>query len=239
MIMMTLNEDTTLLEEVNNSSVTLDEHSEDIDKSVTIDCDWLPCDFKSTDKGLLINHIDKHIGNQNKVQNLPSMEDAPSCNLCDFDSDSQTDLEQHCRIIHGQNIVFPLKKTEKAKPKPVLASVEEEEPLLRETVFICGNCAKGFHTENGTLKHMESHIEYSGFRCETCDLTFSIHLDLEWHIETQHEQDIDDQAKEHKKTATPVESKVGISCPFCHLESKDEEFRKVHIQNIHITGKKL
>ena len=133
---MTLNEDLSLLDDEHDSTVTLDEQSDIIEKSKAIGCDWLPCDYKSKDKGLLIEHIDEHIG----YKNTPLIEDAPSCNLCDFDTDSQMDLDENCRIINGQNNPSPASKNIKpGKPttredenlaqQTVIAQVEEVEPL--------------------------------------------------------------------------------------------------------------
>ena len=58
-----LNEDTSILEDSLDESirVTIDETSNTPDKAV-IECDWIPCDFKSTMKDGLTKHIgDEHI----------------------------------------------------------------------------------------------------------------------------------------------------------------------------------
>ena len=72
-----LDEDLSLLEEDKDAKmVTLEEEPVDITKTQPIICDWLPCDYKSTDRGVLIKHIgDKHgIGNKNVVTGSQKVE---------------------------------------------------------------------------------------------------------------------------------------------------------------------
>jgi hypothetical protein len=40
--------------------ITLEEKSEETIENPPIICDWQPCDYKSTKKNLLIDHIDEH-----------------------------------------------------------------------------------------------------------------------------------------------------------------------------------
>ena len=54
-----LNEDMSLLDDSNDGpvAITLDELPQVIPDKPTIDCDWLPCDYASSNKSLLIKHI--------------------------------------------------------------------------------------------------------------------------------------------------------------------------------------
>ena len=69
---------------------TLDELPEvEFDKPA-IPCDWLPCDFESADKGILINHIGKqHITLMKKkyleeltLPEVTEVKDNLLCNVC-------------------------------------------------------------------------------------------------------------------------------------------------------------
>lgn len=56
-----MGEDLSLLDDnTDTRMITLEEKSEETIENPPIICDWQPCDYKSTKKNLLIDHIDEH-----------------------------------------------------------------------------------------------------------------------------------------------------------------------------------
>ena len=203
--METLDEDTSLLmlEDTDDSIVTLEENlieKDDISVGAVpvIDCEWLPCDYKSSDKKLLIEHIDVHLGDKNRP-NLPELDDIPSCNLCDFDSENQEEVDIHVKRVHNGKPPTPLKKYEQnngdivSKVKDV--EVIEQMPCPTET-------------------------EPENYKCDSCEKMFLTSLDLEWHIETEHEQSVN-----------------MIKCKVCTFQSVIEKDFYSHQQTHHMSIK--
>ena len=251
-------EDTSLLDDTTTTTIkeiTLDESAEEVVETLAIGCDWDPCEFKSADKGFLIKHIeDKHI--KKEKQKSPKVEDILSCNLCDFETENNTALDNHIKGRKVKNFcsstknsqveidsdrkassdvetviteeekagIHEEKKTEtneekktdktdkketgsintdennigkceekatkegRTEEKKDEARTSEEESQLPETTFVCGTCAMGFMNQSECMKHMSTHNDFKSYKCDSCDEIFTTLLDIEWHIETTHEQ---------------------------------------------------
>ena len=113
--------------------ITLDEHSEIECDKPAIPCDWLPCHFKSGNKGILIKHIgDEHINlmkekylNQqidSKKPFLPEVEDALSCTICDFDTEIQSVLDDHIERMHASIPLAPKVMEEQGRVPAITSS---------------------------------------------------------------------------------------------------------------------
>ena len=164
-----MHEDLSLIEDIDNSIITLEENLELVKDKQTIDCDQDPCEYGSADKSQLIKHIgNEHIGTRQKTRVLPEMENLLSCYMCEFETDYHDELRNHMKSIHDQIISSPnkvmeegpvetIQSTDEAQTLPVEAiqsSVEEEGSPLPEMMAICGTCAKGFETETLCTEHM-------------------------------------------------------------------------------------
>ena len=115
----------------------------------------------------------------------------PSCNACNFETKSCGDIEEHRKNGHVHNN-------------------EEPEIALRESIIICGTCARGFVSEIEFEKHL--------LICEDCNDTFHNAFDLRRHTKSKHGH--------MSKIVTEI-------CPFCKLQSKDLSTLRTHIENIH------
>ena len=84
--------------------IILEEKAEENDKNTSIECDWEPCDNKSSDKNLLINHIDTYIGNKIVKPATTLVGYNLSCNLCNFETEKILELETYMKRQREQNI---------------------------------------------------------------------------------------------------------------------------------------
>ena len=119
-----MNEDLSILDTTDNSIViTLDENADEkpaieCDDKPAIDCDWDPCNYNSSDKSLLIEHIGvQHLKQRKAKKVLPKLEDIFSCKLCDYDSENQSELDNHmefnihaAKFSHQNNLIKPTNK---------------------------------------------------------------------------------------------------------------------------------
>ena len=90
-----------------------------------------------------------------------------SCDLCDFDTENQDDLEKHIkRNIHSVNN----KSIDKIN-------------LTQEEVYICGECSAKFETYNECESHSKEHIS----RCYKCDFQSDNAKKLKDHERNDHD----------------------------------------------------
>ena len=87
--------------------------------------------------------------------------------------------------------------------------------LNESAVMICGSCAKGFVNESQLSEHMSSHAETKRFECGKGELVFLTFLELEGHIETEHDPS-------------------GPKCKNCDFVASDGSMLKVHEQTNHM-----
>ena len=128
----------------NNDAITLEEESvKEKEFTPDIKCDWLPCNFKSKDKNILMKHIDIHIGNKAKThsKNLEIV-DLVSCDQCEMDFATNIELVNH------------KKKKHSVIPTSHKSNVEEGVP---DSMSMCISCSKSFTTQDERKNHMPCH----------------------------------------------------------------------------------
>ena len=108
---------------------------------------------------------------KSKETTMPELEDALSCNVCDFDTETQSELDYHSKRLHVSLLAptkTPVENNSKSvdkgeqtkthdveKSKPKNSMVNEGETLLNESVVICEPpCAKEFDNESKHIEHM-------------------------------------------------------------------------------------
>ena len=94
-----------------------------------------------------------------------------SCKICDFDSETQFELDHHMKILHD---TIPLAKVDQ---EMVTTSVKDA-IKCEQCAFNCSSNAQ--LEEHAKSKHCDQH-------CTKCEEIFQTDVDLEWHIETEHE----------------------------------------------------
>ena len=145
-----MNEDISLLDDTQESIVTLDELSE----------------VKGTAP-------------------YPHVVDLILCNICEFDTELQEEMEKHKKIIHGLGV------------QPQTVTVSEDNMLLCETTVNCGSCGRGFHNQSELNAHyqtthmtMEVNVnseEQTILACDQCDFRCRLNIQLKKHMKTKHE----------------------------------------------------
>ena len=214
----TLNEDLSLLDV---SSTDMDETLNELSaKNPAIDCDWDPCEYKSSDKGQLMKHIeDEHIGflKQKYLRNENTQPEFKS-NNCDLRHKSSKESKTHEEQMH----VFA--QSEES---------HEEEVALRESVIICGSCAKSFESEKEFREHLCNHTTPDIINCGSCELSFLTALDLESHNETKHASQIYKQYVDPAITSVLRPENEVISCHFCAKIFKYLTDLDIHIERVH------
>ena len=214
----------------------LDEHRIiELEEEVTEDgqdCKWESCIFIAKDKTDLQKHFeDEHMNYLRKkylsdgvqdmlVNEQLSKEDEgtskvddgveketnievvtiPYCNACEFETKICGDMEEHRKNGYVHN-------------------TEEPEIELRESIVICGTCAKGFQSETEIERHFQNdHTTVEVLGCEICKATFNNAFDLRRHTKSDHGY---------------ISRITGEICPFCKLLSKDLDTLRMHIENKH------
>ena len=133
----------------------------------------------------------------------PEIEDLISCEYCDKDMDDQKSLKDHMMSIHGHGseMKSPESVIENQNIKELEMVVEcvdktstSPQPELKQSISICGECAKGFVNENECSEHMASH-----------------HVEVEVEITTP--PSIPNLEKNRVDRCE--------ICPFCNIASKD------------------
>ena len=113
-----------------------------------------------------------------------------SCATCDFDCSSMIDLSKHSKshqVVSDQLCIDTANVPSLASSEILLAEdcesiIDDEE--VQETSEIS---AIQLHENVNTAAAPETEKELETFHCDDCNLLFETSLDLEWHLETQHE----------------------------------------------------
>ena len=175
-----------------------DEHMEYLRRKYL--SDWKSCQAMTDD-----NQLSKDVEGTIKVEDEDTKEQnievvtIPSCNACNLETKICADMEEHRRNGHIHN-------------------TEEPELTERESVVICGICAKGFENETEFENHCQNHKTEEVHECVNCSETFSSAFDLRRHEKSKHGN--------ISRTTFEI-------CPFCKLESKNLDTLKTHIESIH------
>ena len=191
-------------------------------------CDWHPCDYKSSDKTELRKHIGKHLGQTQAKEVF-------ECESCDYNSTIKEHVETHKRNEYEIEKVFC-----DASRDEVRENEDGEEVEVVE----------------GHMEHINVFDNLEGEKCEICGEAYTNSLELEWHMETEHEDNkslssyCDFKSKNenefqshilsHKQEiVTPEGATIGdIEVPQ-HLNSRhnqDENNLGKHNENIHNTN---
>ena len=164
-----------------------------------LECKWESCNYTTKDKNDVVKHFDDvhmvflrnkylsdekqniHVDEQlsedgeetinvdDKVSKQPHIEVVTkvNCNACELETKSCADMEEHRKNGHVHNN-------------------EEPDIALRESIVICGICAKGFATESEFGKHSHIHATEEVFECLNCKSTFKRAFDLRRHNKSMH-----------------------------------------------------
>ena len=175
-------------------------------KEPVIECDWDPCGYKSSDKGIMMKHIDEeHIG----ILKQKYLGEKNAKGKAELDTDDEQ-MHSHTQFeeIQGENI------------------------SLQESVLICGTCAKSFEYEREFSEHLCEHTTSNSFKCISCELTFQTTRDLDSH-ETEHVSQNCNQYVEPLITSVVGSEAESVSCHFCLKIFKNLADLEVHIENVH------
>ena len=115
-------------------------------------------------------------------------------------------------------------------------------PPLRDSVIICGSCAKGFNNEDLYQEHTQTEQDSSliTFKCRVCEYKSKTENELRTHQDDVHGNTCSIEINSNRLNTTPHEvPNMGcIQCPLCYLSSKNQDTLKKHILNIHCTNNK-
>ena len=228
-------EDDSLLDDSEEDSIIipLEEKTEMQPEKPDFDCDWLSCDFKSSNRDVLIRHREnEHIPYlREKYLNKPdftpesrsssSIDQKVNCEYCSLETETKAQLETHIEKKHIQI-------QEERSNSQQNAEIEEVDPSP-ESIVICGTCGKSFEDEKRYMDHLYLHDTVKIVECKDCDKVFGEPIDLEWHMKTEHEVNI------FSTESSPIKTFVGECCPFCKLQFQSLEKLKTHIKNVHIS----
>ena len=92
-------------------------------------------------------------------------------------------------------------------------TVTEGNTEIPETLFICSECAKSFSRSTECQEHMVTHNAKTMHPCEPFKESFETMLELEWHIETQHD----------------VQTNLTNNCLLCEFSSESQSHLEMHI----------
>ena len=102
-----------------------------------------PCNFSPNTQKDLDLHVE---GNHEDVPKTKSTEEFETGNVCEFDAQSNSDLETHTFNAHE-----PLMNSTDMNINTDIVDIEDQDQnievdlSLRESIIICGDCAKGFN----------------------------------------------------------------------------------------------
>ena len=164
---------------------------------------------------------------------IPEVEDLLSCNICDFDTDSISELKNHMEILHGQNIEQSNSEDSKVKSiqiqntdvQEVHSVISETKNSLVETTIICGECGKGNINEEQYNSHMAGHVTLLDIKCEKCDFVTVNQDEIKAHMQTTHSL---------IKVDLKIEDQNVISCDECDYKCRLNIQYKRHKKDKHI-----
>ena len=184
-----LNEDVSLLDEsVMNGVDIMDEISE-----TDIVCEWLTCDFHSSDKETLRKHFeDEHMVYLRekylspKPQNMPEIENGIWCYICGVEADDQEQMDSHMKNKHPRSY-NPTAEPSDSEVNTKISIIEDntaaidgkfEEPVSK----VVGGSSDELERHN-KINHAADNSVVS---CEVCNITFSDLGNLNQHKQAYH-----------------------------------------------------
>ena len=236
------------VDEQSNVANLLDEKKEHVEDVYKQTCDKDE-HFEKDENSQEIDENSEEKNQNGEKQSLPAVEDILSCNLCDFETELQPELDNHMRKQREDNICpqvqvcDDLKSEEQTdisetnkehwRKEPANADqaskdmsplVTEGEPQMCETIFTCGICGNGYENERDCLDHISGHSEPTCYKCDQCEDYFHTNGELECHTETNHEV---------LKNVTGNLQK----CNECEFQAVNIEELNAHIQTTHLVLK--
>ena len=144
------------------------------------------------------------------------VEDLFSCYTCDFDTDNKDELTNHVGLIHNQDIKEV--DGEVDIHKQVKINALENGDKMKECIIICGECGKGFGSQQEFNVHAPTHhVDENNVRITSTE-------ELRVIVETPNTNPV------------PPNSHCEV-CPFCEGQSKDRKELK-NTYKIYIYGEK-
>ena len=131
---------------------------------------------------------DKNIKNNHETEQDPSsieVDDMFSCEFCDHDSETKNGLKEHISLIHSQN---SREYEEIEINKRTKISAIENYDKVEPRIIICGECSKGFKTQQDYDAHIPEHIMEDdnqvssiGIKCAHCEFSTNEEKELKMH----------------------------------------------------------
>ena len=122
-------------------------------------------------------------------------------------------------------------KIKVVQESPKLCRISEFNQSLRESVIICGLCAKGFETENTFNAHLHNHTPEAKFECPKCEVFFKSEVELEWHKETEHSKNTESTTDGADDILVEIDETC-FKCEDCNFVGNNSELRK-HLDTRH------
>ena len=131
--------------------------------------------------------LDEHSEEKDAIP-LPQVDDLIMCNICEFDTEIQEELDNHNRIIHGLG----------EQPQSVRENVNREVEYIPTVPEVeCNKC--DFHTtdiKELNVHHQTTHmrmkvnvntVEQTSIACDQCDYKCGLNIQLKKHMKMKHE----------------------------------------------------
>ena len=115
------------------------------------------------------------------------VDDFHNCNQSDLDAETGGNLLHHIETVHSASSRDNIIDGNNGNGNDAMAGDIEGSSTIKEKIIVCAVCDLHFIQEEEYLLHISSHSK-AAIRCEECNFTYNTKLDLEWHIETEHEE---------------------------------------------------
>ena len=157
------------------------------------------------------------------------------CEHCIFIADNFSTLETHVNGAHEVDHQPQNKQDE----TDIIDYENTEGETSHVEAFICDSCSRKFVNKNDFNQHMLSHTEPHVLKCGQCDKNFATQVDLEWHTETTHGDEVSEnliQPHSPKNPNTPQSDKKTVeveslhSCEQCDFDTENIDDLKSHNQ---------
>ena len=154
------------------------------------------------------------------------------CTECDFTCNTTAEIDNHKLTTHSYTSgIIHHNTTTQAQDSGTPKN------HLRESVIICGSCAKGFQDVNSFNFHHKEHTGHTSIRCIACAKCFPTVIDFEKHMETEHVSPTRRKIKVHNieqntDTITVLGNETCYKCSYCeYLGNTDEISRHITIKH--------
>ena len=224
-----------LIEDISISEDMQVNLEESLDINDEIQCDWDPCDYKSKNKSKLVEHIDSHLLKTNNAQK-PVLCDLKSCDKCDFDVESGSELTEHMKEKHKVEEFYCSECRYQVKDKSMLETHIKEIHITKsdkavesqaDATCICGECGKYFDNFDECNEHIKSHCN----RCYKCEYECEDKQQMKKHERSEH--DLLKCKQTHEGKCKPMNNQLNkqesFTCEECTAEFQNSEGLRKHI----------